>query len=229
MLLLCFHLIQILPQNLMISCIDVGQGDCTLITTPNHKNILIDGGGSSDLKKYDVGEKVLLPYLLNHHIRKIDLMIISHFDSDHCNGLIAILENIKIDKLIIGEQKEISKEYLNIMKIAQDKKIAVKNVQKGDKIGLDKNTYFDVIYPANELSQEGLNNNSLVLELNYNKFSMLFTGDIEKEAEKSIINANQNLKSTILKVAHHGSNTSSTKEFLELVQPKLALIRSRRK
>lgn len=78
-----FGVIKKLPGNLTISFIDVGQGDCTLITTPNHKNILIDGGGSNDLEKYDVGKQVLLPYLLNHGIKQIDIMIISHFDSDH--------------------------------------------------------------------------------------------------------------------------------------------------
>lgn len=80
--LICYLVVQKLPQDLKISFIDVGQGDCTLITTPNHKNILIDGGGSTS-DSYDVGESVLLPYLLNHHIKQIDVMIISHFDTDH--------------------------------------------------------------------------------------------------------------------------------------------------
>lgn len=71
-----------LPQDLKISFIDVGQGDATLITTPNHKSILIDGGGSTN-DSYDVGESVLLPYLLNHYIKRIDVMVISHFDTDH--------------------------------------------------------------------------------------------------------------------------------------------------
>lgn len=175
---------------------------------------------------------MLLPYLLNHGIKKIDIMIISHFDSDHCNGLIAILENLKVNTLIIGKQKENSEEYQNIMKIAKSKKVSVKIVGQGQKIIIDKNTYFDVIYPENELQEEGLNNNSVVLKLNYNKFSMLFTGDIEKEAEASLVYMNKktnNLKSTILKVPHHGSKTSSTQEFLELVKPQIALIRSRKR
>lgn len=175
---------------------------------------------------------MLLPYLLNHGIKKIDIMIISHFDSDHCNGLIAILENLKVNTLIIGKQKENSEEYQNIMKIARNKKVSIKIVAQGQKIIIDKNTYFDVIYPENELQEEGLNNNSLVLKLNYNKFSMLFTGDIEKEAEENIVNKNKeknNIKSAILKVAHHGSKTSSTKEFVELVKPQIALIRSRKR
>lgn len=80
--LICYLVVQKLPQDLKISFIDVGQGDCTIITTPNHKNILIDGGGSTN-DSYDIGESILLPYLLNHHIKQIDVMIISHFDTDH--------------------------------------------------------------------------------------------------------------------------------------------------
>lgn len=82
-ILLCCYIIQICPQNLTISFLDVGQGDATLIKTPMHKTILIDGGGSADTKKYDIGKQVLVPYLLNHHIKKIDMMMISHFDTDH--------------------------------------------------------------------------------------------------------------------------------------------------
>lgn len=80
---MCFYIIQTYPQNLKISFLDVGQGDAILVTTPTHKTILIDGGGSTDSEKYDVGRRILLPYLLNHHIKKIDLIMISHFDADH--------------------------------------------------------------------------------------------------------------------------------------------------
>lgn len=88
MLLLVFIIIEIvivkLPQDMKINFIDVGQGDCTLIQTPFHKNILIDGGGKTEGNSYDIGEEIVLPYLSNHQIRKLDLVIISHFDSDHC-------------------------------------------------------------------------------------------------------------------------------------------------
>lgn len=83
LLMVCFFAIKMIPQNLELSVIDVGQGDCTLITTKEHKTILIDGGGSHDMKKYDVGKRVLVPYLLNHYIKTIDMMMISHFDADH--------------------------------------------------------------------------------------------------------------------------------------------------
>lgn len=227
--LICFSIIKKMPQELKIYFIDVGQGDCTLIRTPNHKNILIDGGGSADLGRYDVGKSVVLPYLLNRQVKEIDIMIISHFDADHSNGLIAILENLKVKKLIIGKQKEKSQEYEKIMEIANKRNTEVKVIKKTDKILIDSNTYFDVLYPESTLEQEGLNNNSLVLKLNYGNFKMLFTGDIEKEAETKIVNEYKNtnmLNASVIKIAHHGSKTSSTNDFLELVKPKIALIRS---
>jgi competence protein ComEC len=224
---ICFQIIKNLPQDLQISFIDVGQGDCTLITTPNHKNILIDGGGSTKSDTYDVGEKVVYPYLISHNIHKIDMIVISHFDADHCNGFVYLLENIEVKKIVIGMQVEESTEYTNIISIANEKNIAVYIVKKAEKIVIDTNLYFDVLYPKSNKEQEGLNNNSLVLKLNYGEFSMLFTGDIEKETEAILVNEYTNtnmLKSTVLKVAHHGSKTSSTEEFLKLVEPQIALI-----
>jgi competence protein ComEC len=226
-LIICFQIIKIVPQNLQIFFIDVGQGDCTLITTPNHKNILIDGGGSAIQDTYDVGKKVLYPYLINHNIKKLDMIIISHFDADHCNGLVYLLENIEVKKIVIGKQVEECTEYTNIINIASKKNINVYTVKKTEKIAIEDNLYFTVLYPADKLEQKGLNNNSLVLKLNYGEFSMLFTGDIEKETEDILVNEYKNtdmLDATILKVAHHGSKSSSTEEFLKLVKPQIALI-----
>ena len=106
-LIMLFNFAKFIPKNLQIYFIDVGQGDSTLIVTPNKKTILIDGGGSKSLDEFDVGKNTLLPYLLDRKISKIDYLMISHFDSDHCNGLIAVLENLKVEKVIISKQIEI--------------------------------------------------------------------------------------------------------------------------
>lgn len=222
----CF-VFKTLPQDLGIHFIDVGQGDCTLITTPNHRTILIDGGGSVNSEKYDVGKRVLLPYLLNHGIKKIDLLVVSHFDADHCKGLMAILEKLEVNKLVIGKQKEESEEYKAILEQAKKKKVSIQTVEKGKKLKIEKNLWLDVLYPEEPLKLQGLNNNSLVLKLNYGNFNMLFTGDIEKEAEQKLLTdylGTDTLKATALKIAHHGSKTSTTKEFLKAVNPKISLI-----
>ena len=151
-------------------------------------------------------------------------------DSDHIGGLFYILENLKIKNVIIPLQKE---EYSNIDKLldlVNEKSLNLIVVKSGDKIEVENDLYFDVLWPdKNEMiSDNSINNNSLVCKLNYLDFSVLFTGDIEKEAEEKIIRNYKNnlniLNSTILKVPHHGSNTSSTQEFLEKVNPKVALI-----
>ena len=108
--------------------IDVGQGDCTLIVTSNNKKILIDGGGSES-SSYDVGEKILVPYLLDRKITKIDYMIFSHFDSDHCKGLFTVMEKLKVKNVIISEQGEISENYIYFLKLVQEKQINVVTVQ----------------------------------------------------------------------------------------------------
>lgn len=222
-LILSNFIFYILPQDLKIYFIDVGQGDSTLIVTPSKKTILIDGGGS---ESFDVGEKVLLPYLLDRRIRKIDYIMISHFDTDHCKGIFTVIENLKAKNIIISKQAKKSENYKKFKEIVANKKINIILVKAGDKIKIDKYIYFKILFPTEKLiMQNPLNNNSIVSQLNYKSFKMLFTGDIEEIAEKEILNLQKDkLKSTILKVAHHGSNTSSTQEFINSVKPELALI-----
>lgn len=218
-------------SNLKIYFVDVGQGDSTCIVTPKNKVILIDGGGNSKDENYDIGKQTLLPYLLDKKINKIDYCIVSHFDSDHCGGLMYILKNLKVKNIIIGKQYEEYENYKEFIKIAKDKKINIRVVEAGEKITIEKNLYIDVLWPINRekmVTQNAINNNSLVFKLRYINFSMLFTGDIEEIAEKEILDKYKEntkfLKSTILKVAHHGSKTSSTKEFINIVKPKYAVI-----
>lgn len=139
------------------------------------------------------------------------------------------MQEIKIKNIIIGKQFEDSDNLQELLKIAKEKKSKVKIVEAGEKIKIENNLYFDVLWPkaSEKMNENILNNNSLVCKLGYNKFSMLFTGDIEEIAEKQILQDNKickQLQSTILKVAHHGSKTSSIQEFLEKVKPKIALI-----
>lgn len=138
------------------------------------------------------------------------------------------MQELSVGKVIIAEQIEDSENYEQFLDIVKEKNIYVIEVDSGDKISIEKNLYFDVLWPDSSdfLSENKLNNNSLVCKLNYNNFSMLFTGDIEKIAEEEILkNINNDLlKADILKVAHHGSKTSSTQKFLESIKPKIALI-----
>lgn len=138
-----------------------------------------------------------------------------------------MLEEIYVEKVIIPKQFENSENYKKFLNIIMEKNINVQIVLLGDKIYIEKNLFVNILYPKEEFINENvLNNNSMVFKLNYNKFSILFTGDIEKIAEEDILkNINSKmLKSNILKVAHHGSKTSTIEKFLELVSPQIALI-----
>lgn len=222
-LILINFIIYIFPQKLRIFFIDVGQGDSTLIITPDKKTVLIDGGGSDS---FDVGEKVLLPYLLDRRILKIDYVLISHFDTDHCGGILTIMEKVKVKNIIISEQAEHSENYERFKKLMIHKRIRLIEVKKGDKIKIGRYSEFKILFPTSRLlSENPLNNNSIVAQFNYNNFKMLFTGDIEKLAEQQILKTEKaEIRADILKVAHHGSKTSSIPEFIKAVRPKIALI-----
>lgn len=222
-----FLIIIIIPKDLRIYFIDVGQGDSCLIITPHNKKILIDGGGS---ESYDIGKNTLIPYLLARRIKEIDYIIVSHFDTDHVDGLLTVMEEFKVGKVIISKQEEDSDNFKKFKDIVKEKCIKVIVVEKGDRLKIEANFYFDILWPDNSnlITENVLNNNSIVCKLQYKKFSMLFTGDIEEIAEKQILQEykeNANIfSSTILKVAHHGSKTSSTQEFLDVTKPSIAVI-----
>ena len=218
-----------IPEKLKIHFVDVGQGDCTFITTPQNKTILIDGGGSMS-EEYDVGKSTLLPYILDRGYTKLDYVFISHFDQDHVGGILTILEELRLGQVYISKQEQDSENYQKFLKIVEDKKIKVKVLKQGDCLKIEKNLYFDILWPIEEQIQENvLNNNAMVMKLRYGKFSMLFTGDIEAIAEEKILDFYKEkgesiLKSDVLKVAHHGSKTSTTQSFFEKVNPKICLI-----
>ena len=224
---LVFNIYCVVPKDLKIRFVDVGQGDCTLILTEYNKRILIDGGGSEN---YDVGKNVLIPYLLRERINSIDYVVISHFDTDHVVGILTVLEELKVGTVVISKQGENSENYERFKDIVKRKNIKVVVVNKGDRINIEKNLYIDILWPNNSnlINENVLNNNSIVCKLWYKDFSILFTGDIEEIAEKEILQEYRNnlgvLKSTVLKVAHHGSRTSSIDEFIEAVKPQIALI-----
>ena len=140
------------------------------------------------------------------------------------------MEELNVKHVIISNQDEDSKNYQRFKQIVNNKKIKVIVVKKGQSIHIENDVYFDILWPhnSNKICENKLNNNSIVCKMYYKNFSMLFTGDIEEIAEKQIIEDYKNniqiFNSTVLKVAHHGSKTSSSEDFLNVVSPKIALI-----
>lgn len=166
------------PRNYLdIRGIDVGQGDSVLIETDSRKFILIDGGGSEN---YDVGENILLPYLLDRRVFNIDTIFSSHSDADHLNGIITALENMHVNNVVIGKG---ALGYEKLYQIAESKNVKVIEVQKGDILEIE-NLVFEVLSPSIEMDNSNVNDYSLVFKLIYGEKSMLFTGDISSAAER---------------------------------------------
>ena len=211
-----YYFYSLIPRQLKVYFIDVGQGDSCLIVSPNNKKILIDGGEGEP--------EVLLSYLLARRIKTIDYIMISHFDSDHCNGLIEVINTLNVKNIIISNQAYLCDEYKNIKNIINLKKINVIHVKQGDKLNIEQDLKIDILYPPEKLEYDDLNNNSIVAKVTYNSFSILFTGDIEKSEKNLLEKYKEKLKSDVIKVSHHGSKTSSSEEFIKAVKPKIALI-----
>lgn len=141
-----------------------------------------------------------------------------------------MMQEIVVKNVMISKQSEDSENYQEFLKIVKEKKLKVNLLEAGQRVNIEKNLYFDVLWPTSykTISENPLNNNSLVCKMNYLNFSMIFTGDIEKIAEQEILKLYRDnlelLDATVLKVAHHGSKTSSSIDFLKAIKPKVAFI-----
>ena len=213
----CYLLITVLittirfniDDSIEVDFIDVGQGDSILIHTKT-SNYLIDTGGSFN-EDFDIGKNITMPYLLKNGFNRLDGIIITHFDADHCKGLDAVVENIRVKSIFASYIPEDNRYKLNI-------------IADNNKIVLDKNTILDIIWPKDSMDIDHLsaNDKSLVMILSYFNHEILFTGDIEKEVENLLLDSLYPVD--ILKVAHHGSKTSSTEDFINKIRPKYSII-----
>lgn len=207
------------PHGLRISVIDVDQGDCILIENGNGKNYLIDGGSTS---VSNVGKYRIVPYLKAMGIKKIDYVLISHSDSDHMNGICEIIENdlMNIENIGICENPLFMENYNDLKQQANEKGIKIITLTAGDLIKEDTLS-FEIISPDNG-NYTDVNSASMVMNMKYDEFSMCFTGDMDASTEKKVLESV--LDSDILKVAHHGSKTASSKGFLQKTMPEIAVI-----
>lgn len=209
-------------HNLQITFLDVGQGDGICMELPDGRVYLMDGG-SSDVSK--VGNYRLVPFLKAKGIRKIDAVFLSHGDADHINGIAELLEEkqISIDCVCLPAGAE-QEEFAEIKDLARARNISVRTIQAGD-FWENNGTKFWCLNPA-DVTESG-NAASVVLYMEYQDFSMLLTGDLEGEGEKSVaalLRSNAITGISVLKVAHHGSKNSTKEEFLRQCSPAVAVI-----
>lgn len=208
-------------NTLFIYFVNVGQGDGAVLHTSGGETVLIDGGGSADYTSgYNIGERVYLPYLTSHGFCNIDVAIVSHAHKDHIEGIIAAAENLNIKTIVMPYALKANQYHKELLKIAEEKDIAVEYLSATDEIVFKSGLKLTFIAPdSTQLLSDDLNDTSLVAHVTYGNFSALFTGDSNND-----MNADYPQDVDILKVAHHGSNTSTSKEFLEHTSPAYAVI-----
>lgn len=210
-------------KNLKLTFIDVGQGDSILVEFPGKKKMLVDGGGLPE-ESFDIGERVVSPFLWRKGIRKVDYLVLTHAHPDHLNGLVAVARNFKIGEFWEAFTPVQSKAYAELKK-ALSPAARLRRLFRGDSLQ-EKKVKIEVLHPERgEPYVQSVNNDqSLVLRLTYGQTSFLLTGDIEKDAESQILDSFRDVKSQVLKSPHHGSMSSSSKAFLDRVSPRIIAI-----
>ena len=211
-----------------VTFINVGQGDAAVITMPDSRVMLIDGGGSAAYSDYNVGEKVLVPYLLKRGIELVDIAVVTHYDKDHAQGVAAVLEHMDVGLLVLPLRGECEAgEYrIALEQAAKRKNIPVSYMSAGGIINFG-DVRAAVLSPAAEMlsdSEFDENDLSLVLRLSYGGMDFLFTGDIGQQTERALLARVTPIDAEVIKVAHHGSEYSSDSVFIAAVSPIWAII-----
>ncbi|OGN93921.1 MAG: hypothetical protein A2Z75_07190 [Chloroflexi bacterium RBG_13_50_10] len=207
--------------KLHVSFLDVGQGDAILIQTPNGQDILIDGGPDPQKINLELSEQ--LPFW----DRTIDLVVCTQPHADHATGLIDVLQGYRVKRVLDPGVPYDSAIYQEWLRLIEDKEIEYDIARSGQEIDLGTGIKLEVLNPPEALfegTSDDVDNNGVVLRLSWGGVSFLFTADIRAEVEFELIGQRANLRSTVLKVAHHGSETSTTTQFLAAVDPEVAVI-----
>ncbi len=220
-------------QELKVTAINVGQGSAALLELPKGPCVLIDGGGFNDNLIFDVGERIIAPLLLQKRIKTLDLIILSHPNSDHLNGLLYILQNFSVKEVWTNNQPCDTMGYRNFLKIIEQRKIPFPEFSKIPRKHSFNKVILKILSPETHFrknyqreTQSDLNNNSLVVKVIFNSTSFLFPGDIMRQTEKKLVakQSPKELQSMVLFAPHHGSKSSSTPEFIKKVDPDIVVI-----
>lgn len=201
-------------SNFEVHFIDVGQADSALIECDG-ETMMIDGGNVAD-------SNLVAAYLKKEDVTELNYVVCSHAHEDHVGGLSGALSVTKADNIYAPKTEANTKAYKNFKKKAEEQNVEIKHPNVGDEIQLGSSTV-EFLGPVDENGKD-LNSTSIVLKITYGNTSFLFTGDAESDEEEEILNSGADLKSTVLKVGHHGSRTSTSYPFLREVMPQYAVI-----
>ena len=215
-------------RTLDIFYLDVGQGDAAVVRFPNDRTFLIDGGNRSF--RFDYGERVVLPFLRAHNVQALDAVVVSHPHQDHIGGLITVLEQFEVRHLVDGGQLYDSWAAGRLRELTRTRGVAYHRVTAGDSLAGLGGAGGLVLHPTAEFvtaegaSPHALNDGSVVIRFTYGSHRFLFTGDAEEAADAALLRWGERLRSDVLKVGHHGSDTSTHSGMLALVAPELSII-----
>ncbi|MEO6050819.1 MAG: ComEC/Rec2 family competence protein [Pyrinomonadaceae bacterium] len=223
--------------RLHIDFLDVGQGDSALVTFPDGKTLLVDGGGKIKYATGDedaepfapdvrgIGEAVVSEFLWDRGYSRIDHILATHADADHMQGLTDVAKNFSIGSAIFGRMPMKDADFVGLEQVLQRRGIATETIGRGDRLKFGEVTV-EVLYPmtSDDPNSVSDNDNSVVLRFVYGNRAFLLTGDIERNAETALVNGGGKLDADLIKVPHHGSRTSSTQGFIDAVNPKYAII-----
>jgi competence protein ComEC len=201
--------------ELKVHYIDVGQGASQLIVGSTGKTMLIDAGNNNKAA-------VVVEYLKQQKISKIDILVGTHPDADHIGGLDAVIDNFEIGKIYMPKVQSNTTTFEDVLKAVQRKGLKVTTAKSGLTLDWESDATVEMIAPAAQYSDT--NDMSAVIHLTFGQTSFLFTGDAESKSEQDMIGSKVNLKSNVLLVGHHGSKSSSSQAFLDAVKPSYAVI-----
>jgi len=215
--------------GLVITMLDVGQGDCVLVQAPSGRTMLIDGGGQpgQEAGGYDVGREVVLPALLARRVKRIDVLVITHPHEDHIGGLAAVLEAVPVGLLLDPQLRSDTDTYRGLQAEIGEHEVPSRRATEGQQINLGQGVRVEILNPPEpRLTGTGndLNNNSVVMRLTDGHLSVLFAGDIERAGALRMARLGEAIQSTVLKAPHHGSEGAAIPHFAEAVRPQLAVI-----
>jgi len=214
------------PQQLEVTAIDVAQGDSLLVISPEGRTMLVDAGGliGEQNSNFDIGEDVVSPYLWWRRMRRLDVLVLTHAHSDHIGGMSAIMRNFRPRELWVSIDPG-SATYRALLDEAAELGVLVEHYHAGDERDWS-GTHIIVLAPEINYDNTGppVNNDSLVLRVEYGASSVLLEGDAEAPSERMMLARGRVASATLLKVGHHGSRTSTTLEFLAAAAPADAVV-----